>query len=107
MASRNWMHWKTKWMTAEYEVIRIRDMEDRHLRNTVCMLIRWADRELLSALSAAFSCSTMFGGGGIAEDQIDAAIDNLIDMRPADYAYKNYPPFPRMVEEAAKRGMTI
>ncbi len=98
--------WKTKWMTAEDEVIRIVDMDDRHLRNTIQMLTRWADVALGQALDAAFRCSVMFTGD-MASDMIDEGIDNLMDTQPQDYAYEIYPAYPRMIEEAAKRGLTV
>ncbi|KKN65441.1 hypothetical protein LCGC14_0481610 [marine sediment metagenome] len=93
-------------MTAEGEVIKIVNMDDRHLYNTIRMLDRWADAEIGRDLDAAFRCSTMFSGN-MAEDMIEQEIDNLMDMRPQDYAYDNYKVYPRMIQEAAKRGLSV
>ncbi len=102
----NWMRWKHRWRTADGEVIRIVDMDDRHLCNTIRMLVRWADRAINYELEAAFSCEMMLSGDE-ALAQVDSAIDDLMRACPTDYAYNHYRPFPKMLEEAAKREMTV
>lgn len=106
MSKRKRPEWKTKWMTAEGEILRVVDMDDRHLFNTIRMLNTWADLTLGRMLDAAFSCSTMFNGG-MAEDLIEQEIDNLMDMRAQDYAYDTYLAYPRMIAEASKRGLSV
>ncbi len=106
MSKRKRREWKTRWMTAEGDIVRIIDMEDRHLRNTIRMLTRWADAEIERELDAAFRCSTMFSGEN-ATDLIEQGIDDLLDVRPQDYAYEVYKAYPRMVKEAEKRGLRL
>ncbi len=93
-------------MTAEGEVIKIVNMDDRHLFNTIRMLNRWADAALGQQLDAAFSCDMMFNGD-MASYLIDQEISILMDKRPQDYAYDNYEAYPRMVQEAMKRGLSV
>ena len=106
MSKRKRPEWRTKWLTAEGEIVRVTDMEDRHLFNTIRMLNGWADGIIGRMLDAAFSYSTMVNGE-MAEYLLDQEIDNLMDMRPQDYAYDTYLAYPRMIKEASKRGLSI
>ncbi len=98
--------WKTKWMTAEGEVVRIVDMSDFHLRNTIKLLTTWSEIWLREELNGAFECSIMFDGD-MAMDHIDQAIENLIEAQPEDIAYDTFKAYPKMIDEAAKRELTI
>ncbi len=98
--------YKRRWIDADGIIWAISKMDDQHLRNTIRMLIRWGDAAVNDALDLAFSYSVMVRGDG-AQMAIDSEIDDLIDTSGIEYAYENYKAFPRMVEVAEQRRLTV
>ena len=98
--------YKRRWIDADGKIWAITKMDDPHLRHTIRMLIRWGNAAVNDKLESAFSYSVMVRGDG-AQMAIDSEINVLMDTDGLEYAYENYKAFPRMLEVAEERKLTI
>ena len=85
-----------KWMTKGGRKIRIRDMTDPHLLNTIMMLERKHSRDVCMLYSLS---------GFIQGEQASLDLDSAIDRAEEGGAAESYPIYEDMVREAFKRGL--
>ena len=90
------------WTTKEGRNIKIRDMSDQHLINTINMLRRFAKHVESEALSAAYSLEATLTGE-MALDAIDSEIRRL-ENDEIDPGELN-PKYNYLVKEATKRNI--
>lgn len=92
---------KTKWMTRKGEIIKVRDMTDSHLLNTIAYLRRWGEAAKLNAeldcLAHPFNEDTM---AAFCCEQ-DAAV--LAAMDVDDYLDEVVPTWDALLKEAERR----
>ena len=91
-----------KWTTKEGKKIRICDMSDSHLLNSIKMIERQSRLRLEGELSFYMSCP--LPNGEMAQDGFDQEFDALLDATPDDFLpciYYN------LVDDARRRGIYI
>ena len=76
------------WTQKDGTKLKIKDMTDRHLRNTLRMVFRRAEQMRLAALSDAYSFAATLQGE-MALDQMDFTIARLEDATPYDFLEDN------------------
>lgn len=93
----------TTWKTREGAVMRISDMSDSHLLNTIKYLERNADamRVNLAYEMFSYSCSAPDGAAMCAE----SGSDELLEMSNEEFLNDN-PKYKGLVREAKKRKLT-
>ena len=91
------------WTMRDGTKIAIRDMTDSHLRNTLRMLIRNAERRLLGV---AIAGNPFDGGPEGAEDAWNDGFDAMCALDPVSLASETWGPvFDRLEREADRRGL--
>jgi hypothetical protein len=90
------------WTTKDGTVILIRDMEDRHLLNTLALLQRCAEAERVR-VSMAYLC---FAGpqGEMAQIAFERECDRVDESTWRDYVH---PAYGELEGEATRRGLTV
>lgn len=98
---------KTIWVTATGERIRVRDMEDRHLLNTINMLKRYAILNYFEAISAGYFCLGFMRGemAILSVEQDLRALEE--DTHPEDLLEEEFPIFATMLAEAKRRKLKV
>ncbi len=87
-----------KWTCKDGRKIRIKDMDDQHLLNTIRMLERNADKNLNSVF-----CAMSFVQGEMAQYFLEQELDNMI----FDDNLVIHPLYEDLMEEAVKRKLKI
>lgn len=90
------------WTTKDGAKIRIKDMGDRHLVNTILMLQRYHSADKSQAICNAYFMSGIIQGE-IASDDIDRAIGVLEDSTVDD----DIPIYNDLYDEAVRRNLVI
>ena len=95
---------KTVWVTREGECVKVSEMSDSHLLNTIRYLRRKAESQLVrSAYRLGIYLEDDPPDGAYWAAQ--AAEDELLNMEPDDVLREDCPTFPAMLAEAKKRGL--
>jgi hypothetical protein len=92
-----WGSMKT-WKMRDGKTIKICEMTDSHLANTIAFILRVARK----ARADLESCPPMFQGE-MAQMHADQEYDNLLSMDDDDFAEEIFPAFPFLCEERALR----
>ena len=92
----------TFWTTKSGTKIRICDMSDSHLLNTVAMLERNASRYLEHSIDALGHFSMMLQGE-MAQDAAEQELDRLVEEDPIDHLRNNHPLYEKLVTELERR----
>ena len=92
------------WKTREGQQVRIRDMDDRHLLNTLRMLQRHAWRRLVAANLAYIDGPRPTAD--MAEMAFEAEADHVAELTTED-ALEDMPKYQELAEEARRRGLDI
>jgi hypothetical protein len=96
------------WRTAAGEIIKIKDMSDSHLVNTIRFIKKSAIKNMRQELSAAY-CVSMVLTGEHAQDACDQSIEEMEDIlsESGEYSIEDIlersARFKRMIKEADKR----
>ncbi len=90
------------WTMSTGKKIRICDMTDSHLLNTIKLLERTTERANARALSSAYNAFGMFNGH-LAQWTIEDTIDTLENHPPEPHEV--YPIYENLCEEASRRGI--
>lgn len=98
--------WKSKWKAKDGKVIRIIDMDDPHLINTIRMLRRGADIIRLK-MAIEFDNARSFLQGEMALQSIDDEDFRIGGMSDDELLTEYYPPYSTMLSEALKRGLEV
>jgi len=99
------IHKQTKlWTTKKDTKIRICDMEDSHLVNTIKMLVKYAPEAKSRELQDLYSLSSFFTGDN-AQDHIESSIDSLESREYSAYSICDL--FGNLVQEADRRELDI
>jgi hypothetical protein len=93
------------WTTKQGEKIRICDMKDSHLINTIKLLRRNAATRIHQELQAAYSCLAGLRGE-MAQFYCERDIDRLEEMDP-DVLLRNYEIYEKLTKEAERRNLDI
>jgi hypothetical protein len=96
---------KTIWVTKEGERIKVKDMGDRHLVNTVNMLLRWGVAYTESVLIEC-ECALSMLHGEMAQLTMEREISGIMNMNLVDFVDCYGPPtWDKLVDEVYKRGL--
>ena len=90
------------WMPRNGQPIRIMDMDDQHLLNTIRFLLRRAEREMVRLEISALSYAADAPDG--AALCVEQGLGELEEMDAGDWAMRS-PTFREMVREAERRGL--
>lgn len=90
------------WTMWNGDKIRIKDMSDSHLLNTIAMLLRNATFRRMNALA----CFPSFNGE-MAQFSAEQDWDNLNEMSDEEYAMQTIPLYKDMIEEALHRKLPV
>ena len=90
------------WTTKDGRKLRICDMEDSHLVNTIQLLQRTAEAERIR--NSVFYATCIGPTGDMAQVLFDQECDQVWQADWDDYVH---PIYPNMVKEAKSRGLTI
>jgi len=93
------------WKTKSGETVRICDMTDDHLKNTMRYIQRAAAESLASEISAAYSASSSFNPDGMAAYYADQDIDRMESMCVDEWIEIHYPIYDRLEKDAIRRGI--
>lgn len=95
-----------KWVTKAGVHIRLCDMTDMHLINTIKMLRRVGDAVLLANVLSAYQCASSLQGE-MASYFAEQDIDRLESMTTEEFLEKEYPIYEKMLIEASRRKLQI
>jgi len=90
------------WTTKSGERIRICDMSDQHLNNTMALLERYASKMLSEERNAAYSVLASLQGE-MAQYYCEQDIDRLEETEPSDWLYEHMPIYEKMCHEKWRR----
>lgn len=92
------------WKTKDGRVVRVREMDDAHLMNTIAFLRRRAPlRALFLAMNAGRYSETAPDGAAMAAEQAETELLDLLDEGPDAILEQLEPAFPTMLREARRR----
>lgn len=97
---------KTIWVAKDGQRVRVKDMGDTHLVNTIRLLRRHATRLIDENLSAAYSIEGYLQGE-MAQVAIAQDIDILEESDPEELLADSVPCYETMLDEAERRGLTL
>jgi hypothetical protein len=92
------------WTCKDGRIVRICDMEDRHLLNTISMLERKATAILASEISAAYSCLAMMHGE-MAQFYCELDIYRMEETAPDEFLEATVPIYQKLLAEKKRRGL--
>jgi len=92
------------WITKEGREIKVADMDDSHLINTIRMLRRKAGRMKLAAELECISAESMFNGD-MAKLSIEQEGARISGMSDEDFLMEHIPPYRRMLREVRIRNL--
>jgi len=94
------------WVTKEGQEVKVADMGDSHLINTVRMLRRKADRMKLVAELECIQAESMFNGD-MARLSMEQEAGRIAEMAEEDFLVETIPPYKRMLREIRIRGLEL
>lgn len=95
-------NWKFKWNTKNGKIVRIVDMDNDHLINTIKFIQRISEFKLSEMQKGLFKYGRP--NGEQAEVDLEQAENQVMSMTWEDML-DDYPAYPKMVKEADKRGL--
>ena len=90
------------WKTKDGRKIRICDMTDQHLLNSIKLLIRAGERVKTEVLNYYPSFN-----GEMAQMEVDRQLDMIIEMDPVDFAESEYPILTYLLFDAERRKLNL
>lgn len=97
---------KNTWITKDGRRLKIKNMSNGHLLNTVAMLIRIAPRAHRYTLCEAENMLSMVSGE-MAELALDQEVDQIADMDEEEFLRYSVPCYETMVNEIDRRGLRV
>lgn len=95
-----------QWKQKDKTIIKIKDMDDNHLKNTIKMLQRKGQKMLDEEISAAYSCLSTFNGE-MAIMTCEQDITKMEGMDGSDIMRYEHPQYNNMIKELEKRGLKL
>jgi predicted component of type VI protein secretion system len=92
------------WTCRDGRKVRVCDMSDRHLLNTIAMLERNAAQELSEGISAAYSVAASLQGE-MASFYADQDINRMEQMSPGDLLRQTVPIYEKLLADKERRGL--
>lgn len=92
------------WTCKDGRKVRMCDMEDRHLLNTIAMLERTAYKHLSECISAAYSVAAGLQGE-MASYYADQDIERMERTSPEEYLEQEMPIYNKLLAEKERRGL--
>lgn len=92
----------SEWKTKSGQVLKIKDMTDSHLLNTIRFLERAGEKQMQQEIAAAWSCLSSLQGE-MATFYCEQDIDRLEETTLEDWLNMTNPKYNRLVAEAEKR----
>lgn len=96
---------KAKWTTKTGQKIRICDMTDSHLCNTIAMIERNAPKYQAADISAGYSTLSCLQGE-MATYCAEQELDRLEETSPEDYIRETHPLYEKLCKERDRRKLT-
>ena len=94
------------WVTKDGRRLFVGEMTNDHLYNTINLLHRWGKQTQVAAI-LALNQSLILLQGEQAIIECEQALDRMYDMTAEEFIEREVPTWPRLLEEAEKRGMKI
>lgn len=94
------------WKCKDGRKVRVCDMTDSHLLNTIAMLERNASALLAQEISAAYSCLSMLQGE-MATYYCERDIDRLEETSPGEFLEATQPIYTHLCNEADRRKLKL
>lgn len=94
------------WTTKNGRVLKIRDMTDEHLLNTINYLRRRAPHAKAAQVLMLMHAAVQHHGEGAA-DAIDRELDGAMEMHSEDALAEAVPAYAALCEEAEERGLYV
>ncbi len=92
------------WTCRDGRKVRVCDMDDRHLLNTIAMMERNAAKELAECISAAYSMAAGLQGE-MASYYADQDIDRMERTSPEEYLEREMPIYEKLMAEKERRNL--
>jgi hypothetical protein len=94
------------WTTKDGRKIKIRDMTDSHLLNTIAILERVAKSHKVQEMLAAYSCLSMLQGE-YATYAAEQDINRIANEDVSDFLLRTNDSYEHLLEESGRRGLNI